>query len=479
VRRLDGTTGDSVDPVAGLPLELSQSRIHHQQSRAIALITQTQAPERVAPTAAGFELGARVRRLGVPLFITALVLAGAVAGSPALTNGATGAAATSARLEVGWGYVVLAPLTTVQDTLSVLTLGQHYAVLATLILVFLLWRVARVRRRRLGFVRRAGRELWVAALALAGLLAFYGYGVLGPRPMAALVPEDEDVVVVDVHSHTEHSHDARGGWSAEDNRAWHAGAGFDAVYISDHRTYQGFLDAVGGNPERAGDGTVVLPGLEIKFAGKYASALGESWRYRPAMDGNTLIADSVYAVYRRTGLRPTLVFTIPSSTYGVLPATPDTLGYVALELSDAAPRGLRQSRRDRALLLRMADSLNLALVAATNNHGWGRTAAAWTLMRIPGWQELSPDQLGAAIEGKLHTERREASWVVERAIPWSDDSPVALATTVPAITWAMFGGMGPGERVSWLLWSWLIALAATLRARSREEAGRRERVAAR
>ncbi|NIQ55765.1 MAG: hypothetical protein GWN71_21135, partial [Gammaproteobacteria bacterium] len=60
-----------------------------------------------------------------------------------------------------------------------------------------------------------------------------------------------------------------------------------------HRTYQGFLDGVGANPPRAGDGTVLLSALEIKFAGKYASALGEAWRYRPAMDGNDLIADSL------------------------------------------------------------------------------------------------------------------------------------------------------------------------------------------
>ncbi|NIQ58279.1 MAG: hypothetical protein GWN71_34530, partial [Gammaproteobacteria bacterium] len=62
--------------------------------------------------------------------------------------------------------------------------------------------------------------------------------------------------------------------------------------------------------------------------------------------------------------------------------------------------------RDRALILAMVDSLDLAPVAATNNHGWGRTAAAWTLMRIPGWEELTPDELSTAIEDRLHRERK-------------------------------------------------------------------------
>ena len=71
---------------------------------------------------------------------------------------------------------------------------------------------------------------------------------------------------------------------------------------------------------------------------------------------------------------------------------------MAVEANDASPRGLRQSKRDRAQILALADSLDLALVAGSNNHGWGRTAAAWTLIRIPGWQRMSPASLETAIE---------------------------------------------------------------------------------
>jgi hypothetical protein len=401
-----------------------------------------------------------VRPFLVPLVITVLIIVGAILGPSALGSPSSGPP-LGVRLDGGWLYVALAPLTTVLDALSLLTLAQHYAVLATLILAFAAWRLLR-SRRRLGWLRRAGLELGVAALALLGLVSFYGYGIVGPRPMAALVVDDPEVLVLDVHSHTHHSHDGRDGFDAEDNREWHASAGFDAVYVSDHRTYQGYANGAPRNPERAGDGTVLLPGLEIKFAGKYASVLGPAWRYRSAMDGNHLLEDSLYSAVDRGAPRPTLVLTIPGGLDDVPASTADSIGYVAIEVSDASPRGLQQGRRDRALLYRMADSLNLAPVAASNNHGWGRTAAAWTLMRIPGWRAMSPSRLGAAIEDRFHRGRRAASRVVERRVPYHGESPIALASTVPAVVWQLFGGLAPAERGSWLLWTWAMAFLIAL-----------------
>ena len=396
------------------------------------------------------------RRHPVALLITLLVVLGGLVGPSALAT-PTGAVPADASLEVGWGYVLMAPVTTILDTLSVLTLGQHYAVLATLIAVYAAWRLFRRRQRR-SWLRRTGIELGVALASLLGLVAFYGYGAIGPRPMAAIAPDHTDDVVVDVHSHTKYSHDAWSAFDSEDRRAWHAAAGFDAVYVSDHRTWQGWLDAVPNNPERAGDGTSLLPAVEIAWYEYYANALGEPERYEGAMDGNYLIVDSIYARVERGGPRPTLVLTIPEDLEGAPASTEDSIGFVAIEVSDASPKGLRQSRRDRELILSMVDSLDLAPVAATNNHGWGRTAAAWTLMRIEGWEALTPEQLNDAIEDRFHGERRDASRVIERRSPWFGESVPALALTVPAITWQLFGGIGFAERVSWLAWTWILAL---------------------
>ena len=421
------------------------------------MITQTPVAERAASSSSDSTLKAGVRRFAVPIVLTVLVVAGWLFGPSALAH-PTGGTPEGIHLEVGWDYLVMAPVANVLDTLSLLTLDQHYAVLATLILVCGVWRLVRRRKRR-GWLARAGIELGVAALSLAGLLAFYAYGILGLRPMGALVVEDGEVVVLDVHSHTDHSHDGRSGFDAEDRREWHASAGFDAVYVSDHRTWQGYAEGAALNPDRAGEGTVLLPALEIVFEGKYASALGESWRYRRAVDDNYLSADTLYRMLDRGVPRPTLVLTVPGGLDDVPSATPDSIGYVAIEVNDASPRGLQQSRRDRAKLLRMADSLDLAPVAASNNHGWGRTAAAWTLIRIPGWRSLSPQALGQAIEDRIHADRRDATTVVERRSPYAGESRVALAMTAPAIAWQMFGGMGLAERLSWLAWTWVLALS--------------------
>lgn len=371
-----------------------------------------------------------------------------------------------ARLDVGWGYLLLAPVFNVLDTLSLLTINQHYAFLATLIAAFLAWRLLR-RRERLGWLRRTGVELGTAALSLAGLLAFYGFGMVGERPMAALIMDDPDAVIVDFHSHTEHSHDSRAGFDAGKRREWSQAAGFNAAYIADHRTYQGYADAAPDNPRQAGDGIVLLPGLEIKFADKYASVLGPAWRYRNAMDGNHLIADSLYRSLQAGAPRPTLVLTIPGGLDSIPAATADSIGYVAVEVNDAAPRGLEQGRRDRRIILDMSDSLDLALVASSNNHGWGRTAAAWTVLDIPGWRSMTPLRLSQAIEEQLHRRRAGATRVVERRMPYAGSSPPALAVTGPAIGWQMFGGLSGGERAAWLAWVWVLALLVPMTRRRR------------
>lgn len=430
----------------------------------MTLITPTKAPERatVAPAGAGRATGAR--RFAVPLVITALVVAGAVAGGGALADPVTGDAVSGAGLDVGWLYAALAPVTNVMDTLSLLTLGQHYAVLTSLMLVYMAWRIVRPRSP-VGRWRRLAIEAGTAFLALACLLAFYGYGMVGPRPMAALVVDDPAVLVVDMHSHTGESHDVRDSFTADSNREWHDAGGFHAAYVSDHRTWRGAVDGVEGNPARAGGGVVLLPAIELKYETYYASILGDAWRYRHAMKGNDLVPAPLYRG-RAERPEPTLVLTLPESLDDVPAQTADSVGFVAVEINDASPRGLRQSRRDRARIIALADSLDLALVAASNNHGWGRTVAAWTLVRIPGWRSLTPQRLGQAIERKVHGERREATVVVERRMPYAGESPAALAGTLPAITWQMFAGIGAAERASWLAWTWALTfLGVVVRSR--------------
>ena len=157
-----------------------------------------------------------------------------------------------------------------------------------------------------------------------------------------------------------------------------------------------------------------------------------------------------------------MLYAIPGPLDRIVPFGPGSpAGVIGVELSDGAPRGLEQGRAEREAILALADSLDLALVAGTNNHGWGRTVPAWNVMRLPGWPEMSPDELGSAIERTLHRERRRAVTVVERTMPYHEGSAVKLAATVPLLLWSHFRTLTLGERVSWLAW---LAIWAAVRA---------------
>ena len=95
----------------------------------------------------------------------------------------------------------------------------------------------------LGLRPRAAKPLIVAAVLYACAAAL-------PRPMAKIAVADPNVVVVDFHSHTNFSGDARKGFTPEENRAWHRGAGFNVAYVSDHRSFGGAESGLHGNPAR-------------------------------------------------------------------------------------------------------------------------------------------------------------------------------------------------------------------------------------
>lgn len=389
--------------------------------------------------------------------VTVLVAAGWVLSNAPIVDVVAGSTPSGVRLERGIGYILMAPVSNTLDTLTLLTSGQHWAMLASYVLLFVAWRVFR-KRKPVGWLRRTAIEVGVATASLAALLAFYAFGAAAPRPMAALAVDDPDVLIVDFHSHTEHSHDGRDGFDADARRAWHAAGGFHAAYISDHRTYDGWLEAASGNPDRVGGAMTLLPAMEVRYLDAYVNALGDPARYRAARAGNNLDPAAVTRLAERAGKDPTFVLSVFEVRKLEAHEAGDRVGVVAMEMTEAAPRGLHRSRRDRALLLETVESLNVAPVSASTNHGWGRTVAAWTLMDIPGWRRMTPAQLGASIEARLHAERADASRVVERHVPYAGPSPAALATTLPTVTWNMFQELSPAERLSWLAWAWLLAL---------------------
>jgi hypothetical protein len=417
----------------------------------------------------------KLRRLPwIALTTTILVLASAALAVSPIRDAATLEPVSEASLAQSPAYLAGAPFFVTLDTLALLTVGQHVALVLTAIVAYASWRVVHRRRKRLaapakgveerraGRVRAALREVAFAALFVAALVAVYAIGALVPRPMAALSVRDLDVVVVDVHSHTKYSHDGRPGWEAEDVRGWHAAAGFDAAYVTDHRNYRGAEEGVAANPSVAGQGPVLLSGLEVVYRGERVNLLSAGRVYRGLTTPNLWdIDEEALALASLVPRRePVLVQTFPGRFDRITPARgPGTPGVRAIELVDGAPRGLSQTRRDRLRIVRLADSLNLALVAGSNNHGWGRTAPGWTLLRIQGWRGMTPDQLATAIEATIREAGRLATRVVERRVAEGEGSPLRLALTVPLVTWRMLTTLSVDQRVMWVICAWLLALA--------------------
>jgi hypothetical protein len=286
------------------------------------------------------------------------------------------------------------------------------------------------------------------------LATIYVAGAIIPRPMAALSLLDRDELAVDVHSHTSVSHDGRIGFDAEANRRWHAAAGFAAAYITDHRYYDGALAGARGNPRVAGEGTVLLPGIESAAFHSRVTMLGA--RSTMGLDVNGRMDPERRA--RTPGI--VVVLTTPAT----LEQVPTTLRLDAIESSDGAPRGLMFTQRMAPAIARFAAARGLVSVAGSNNHGWGRTASAWTVLRIPGWQGMSPDSLDGAIRATLLRGARDVRVIARTSTP-AVSSAGAVAATPALIVWSVLTQLSPSERASWLLWCWGAALLVAFRGR--------------
>lgn len=390
----------------------------------------------------------------VAIILTLVILAGWPLNLSPIIDLETLAPALGAHLTLGPWFLILAPICDVMDSLTLLSVSQTVALLLSLAALYIVWRELRWRR----YGTTAFREMRAALAALAGLLLFFCLGILAPRPMARLTLDDANALAIDVHSHTRFSHDGRSSFTPEANRAWHRDAGFDAAYITDHSRFAGAREAETQNAPRAGDGIISLSGVEYVANHNHLLALGAGDSAAASL-GDTRSAGPSHVDVRD----PVIVQTIPDNLDRLHAVdSSGRRGAMAIELSDGSPRGIEQSQRDRTRIIHLADSLDLALVAGSDNHGWGRTAVAWSVMRIPGWRNLSPDSLGNAITEEIHAERRRAVRVFARRSPDAGRSSALEVATLPAVAWNIVRTMSPLERLSWIAWVWVITAIAAV-----------------
>ena len=398
------------------------------------------------------------------LTVASLVLLSAAVAIPAVRDAATLGAVTEVTLRRPTAYLLLAPVSDVLDTVTLMSARQHIAFVVTIIIAYLAWwwALGRAALRAALPRRRALREIARIGVGLVMLLALYTTVAIIPRPMAAL-ETGSDILITDFHTHTRFSHDGRPDWTPEDVRAWHRDAGFDVAFVTDHRTFEGARDAWANNPSRGGDGTILLPGIEVSWRGEHVNVLDADRMYRGILTENLRDIDeqSLNLASTLAGAEPVLIETLPGDLAKMSPARgPGTAGVRAIEIVDGSPRGLGQTRSERARIAQLADSFNLALVAGSDSHGWGHTAAGWTLIQLPQWRAVAPERLSNAISTVLRQGGRRSTRVVERYVA-NTEAGIALPFTAPLVAWGMLRTLSSDERIVWL--AWCLALYLTWR----------------
>jgi hypothetical protein len=381
----------------------------------------------------------------------------------------TGTLPAGLHLRIPGLYLLLAPLFTLWDGVSMLSMGRLQGFLLGLAAIYLVWRLIRVIRRRYSqrWWSLILRELGALGLSIMFLLGFLVAGALWHRPMLSLQGVSPTDKVVDFHSHTKASHDVSGtlmqGFDAEANRRWHRRAGFDVVFITDHNTVEGL---VGRNQE---PGTrnqttlpVLCPGIEVS-----------AWRAHIVLLGDTLPVDR--SRYNKS--LPALLTLLRESEleYGSLSLASipeyrrnhwnrlDTLiaaGLDGFEIVNASPKANELTRRDRDTVISLARAHNRFVAGVSDSHGWGATSMVWNLVAVP--REAPASSVCSAILDRLRTGFR-AVRVIERH-RLRPDAWWPLWLTPVGVLWETWRSMGWELTLSWIAWLWLVSVL--LRTRS-------------
>ncbi len=381
--------------------------------------------------------GAPVGGWGLLLAGTVALVASRVVPLAPLVTWSSRSADVQATLERSSMRLALSPVASTLEGLSLLPSRDHLAIALSIVIVAAVW--GALPASSSGAMRWPGRAQRVLRFALGGAFAFatvYLAGALAPWPMAQLRLDDPDELAVDFHSHTLESHDGRWDFTLERNRAWHRDGGFDVAYVTDHADSAAVRTLEGVDHE----GPVLLGGAEFCTNGAHVVRLGR--------------ADDPTAV-----LLLTTPFPAPSLERLRVAGTVVS----GVEVADASPRGLQWMMDPPPQLARAAAMPALVPVASSNLHGWGRTVAAWSVLRLPGWRSNSPEQLDARIRDLLRSGNRGAARVILRnSQRLAAGGAASTALALPRLAWSVLRSLDNEEVGVWLAWLWAPTVIALL-----------------
>lgn len=388
--------------------------------------------------------------------LTLVLLAARLFPLPPLRDALGGAAPAGVRLAFPAGYLLLQPFSAFADFATLGSLRQDKALIAWLLLGY--WIVYALRRPRPSLGSAAAGYASYLALVLATI----GWAVLAARPAARLERASPDDLVVDFHSHTSHSKDARRSFSPAANIEWHRRAGFDAGFVTDHNNTRGAVIAKslsraawearepGETPYRSLEGeelslqnahVVVLHAARETdnkpFDGTHEGLLRFLRECSQVSGGIAFMSLPEYWKHHPAGRWEEFV----------------KAGARGFELSNASPKALEVPAADLARAAELSHAGNLPVLGVTDSHGWGAAPSNWSVMRIPGHAALGPDALELAVRGKLESAGFAAVRIVERTRrPASPGAWVVLDPPLGA--WTMLRTFSWTQIIATLAWVW-------------------------
>jgi hypothetical protein len=397
-------------------------------------------------------------RWRLPVLLTACVVVAQLLPLSPIVDVVTWTAPSSARLSYPLFHVVFAPFTLLADWLNG---GSRRDLSGFGIWAVVAYALGRLAVRRVPAPRRGLREAAYAVALLGGLAAFIAWGYWLPRPIPRLVASDGDLLVVDVHSHTTLSHDGRRGFGAVQSAAWHARAGFDAAFITDHNV---FGAATMWRREATGRRPRLLDGEELSLSGLHLVVLGTKGQianqpYDASWDSTGVLirelkADSLY-----------LIASLPEyweHHWGAALGELTSWGVDGFEIWTESPRAMDIPPEDRRAVIARCRLENRAMFGATDMHGFGNATTVWNLVRLPGWRSPNDTALAHALVARFRSGGVAANQVVALR-RWLPETRLGSAFSVPINLVLLLRTASRPHAALLLGWIWLAALAASRR----------------
>ncbi|HET7025206.1 MAG TPA: hypothetical protein VFI39_08395 [Gemmatimonadales bacterium] len=439
------------------------------------------------------------RPLTIATGITAAMLIATAFGAPALTDPTGAPLPASLHLHFPLLNILLAPAFDVWDGVSMLGMRQLVAFFIWSAVAIVVWRVARrtggraqgrTAARTASSERLSVRSLFIELFfVLGGVLALLLFGLVGlvwHRSMASLAGVPAGQLVVDLHTHTNVSHDVHGtlmrGFDAEAARRWHRRAGFDVFFVTDHNRIDG-IPANGGPVDAV---PALCPGEEVSAADQHVVLLGNTTLVDNHDYGDSL--PGILRLFHDAGPRygAIAIASIPEydkNHFHDLTRFADA-GVRGFEIVNGAPKANELTLAHRDSVIALARARDLVLLGVSDSHGWGATAEGWTLVRVDSARTQGRTDTGempatgntstpasaqlstfppvcatilTALEGGY-----TATQIAERHRLRPDAWWPRWLTPI-AVVWEGWRAMGLAQALGWLLWIWGIALISARR----------------